>query len=160
MVNLLFASLLVFEPEVGGALIAFDHDCTQGCDESGSHSGGELGIGARYAVAEPGGLSIRGRFDLTTAGRQYMFSIGGYWQFLPAAYAELTLGWGVAGQYDGADIEARGWLASLRFARELAPWLSVAVQASTFIDHDDTNTIYSLRTYEASVALVLPIPLE
>lgn len=148
------------EPELGGALVDFDHEDCAGCSKAGSFSGGAIGLGARYEAYAPVGVSIRARFDLTTSGRQYYVGIGGYWQFLPQVYAELTIGRGSAGQYDEVDIVSTGYMASLRFSRELAPWLSAAVQASTFVHRTDTNANDPMRSYEASVTLVLPIPLQ
>lgn len=148
------------EPEVGGALVDFDHDCTQDCEKAGAFSGGAIGLGARYQALDTIGVSIRGRFDLTTSGRQYYVGVGGYWLFLPRVYAELTVGRGSAGQYDTVDVVSTGYMASLRVARELAPWLSLGVQASTFVYRTDTSADYPMRSYEAAVTLVLPIPLQ
>jgi hypothetical protein len=154
-----------FEPELGGELIDFVHDCPGPvengfCSKAGAYSGATAGLGGRGELTDGAGIAIRARFGLVSAGYQYYLGVGFYRQFIPSTYAEITAGFGTAAQPDDRTIETKGYMASLRVARELAPWLSLAVQASTFVYRTSDDSQYPMRSYEASVVFVLPLRLD
>lgn len=155
---------MFLEPELGAALLAFDHDCpgaveNGSCSKGGARTGGVVGLGARFGN-ETAGATVRGRFALATVGLQYFVGIGGYIEPVPSSYLELALGFGESALPNDISIATKGYMASLRVARELGGHFWLAANAATFVYRTEVDSRYPMRSYEASVSIVYAVPLD